>query len=240
MPYEPGRRCVRVASAHDGGSRRARGRADRRASCRRSPGRASRRSRIWSARSSPRRYRRPLRSTAPCGSSRAPVSAARSSSSARSCCRCFASGAGRSRSASSARRSSAGRRRSRPPSARSAFRTRSTAYVRLDKTPFGQALLSLLRFAWLGGGRGDLYTFLRSPYSGLDAPERRLPRGPPARARACRRRSACEEETMRLRDGQPLPVARGSARRADTARRSRRPRGVHAALRLRSRGAARR
>ena len=40
-------------------------------------------------------------------------------------------------------------------------------YARLDKTPYGQALLSLLRFAWLGGGRGDLYTFLRSPYSSL-------------------------------------------------------------------------
>ena len=40
-------------------------------------------------------------------------------------------------------------------------------HTRLDKTPYGQALLSLLRFAWLGGGRGDLYTFLRSPYSSL-------------------------------------------------------------------------
>ena len=41
------------------------------------------------------------------------------------------------------------------------------AYARLDKTPYGQALLSVLRFAWLGGTRGDLYAFLRSPYSAL-------------------------------------------------------------------------
>src|SRR6185312_15296576 len=58
------------------------------------PGRAAfaslRRTRIWSARSSPRLCRRHLRSTVPYGSSRAPVSAALSSSSVRSCCRCFA------------------------------------------------------------------------------------------------------------------------------------------------------
>src|SRR5205807_9631307 len=34
------------------------------------------------------------------------------------------------------------------------------SYVRLNKTAYGQALLSLLRFAWLGGTRADLYAFL--------------------------------------------------------------------------------
>ena len=79
------------------------------------------------------------------------------------------------------------------------------AYARFDKTPYGQALLSLLRFAWLGGDRGDLYSFLRSPYSGLtrqnvDFLEGRL------RGRAVDSPERVEEETIRLRDGQPLQV----------------------------------
>jgi len=78
-------------------------------------------------------------------------------------------------------------------------------YARLDKTPYGQAMLSLLRFAWLGGDRGDLYSFLRSPYSGMtrqsvDFLEGRL------RGRAVDSPERVEEETIRLRDGQPLPV----------------------------------
>jgi ATP-dependent helicase/DNAse subunit B len=78
-------------------------------------------------------------------------------------------------------------------------------YARLDKTPYGQSLLSLLRFAWLGGDRRDLYSFLRSPYSGLtrqtvDFLEGRL------RGRAIEFPERVEEETIRLRDGQPLPV----------------------------------
>jgi ATP-dependent helicase/DNAse subunit B len=79
------------------------------------------------------------------------------------------------------------------------------SYTRLDKTPYGQALLSLLRFAWLGGGRADLYAFLRSPYSllsrqNVDFLEGRL------RGRAVASAARVEEETVRLRDGQPLPV----------------------------------
>src|SRR5919204_4740715 len=79
------------------------------------------------------------------------------------------------------------------------------SYARLDKTPYGQGLLSLLRFAWLGGDRADLYGFLRSPYSGfsrqnVDFLEGRL------RGRAVESPERVEEETMRLRDGQPLPA----------------------------------
>jgi ATP-dependent helicase/DNAse subunit B len=77
-------------------------------------------------------------------------------------------------------------------------------HIRLAQTPFGHALLGLLRFAWLGGGRADLYAFLRSPYSGLrrdhvDFLEGRL------RGRAVRSPGAVEEETARLR-GRPLPA----------------------------------
>src|SRR5438477_268069 len=76
--------------------------------------------------------------------------------------------------------------------------------IRFDQTEFGRAVLSLLRFAWQGGGRGQLYGFLRSPYSGLarasvDWVEGRL------RGRAVETGERTEEETMRLRDGHPLP-----------------------------------
>src|SRR6185437_9423035 len=37
--------------------------------------------------------------------------------------------------------------------------------IRFDETELGRALLSLLRFAWQGGGRGQLYGFLRSSSS---------------------------------------------------------------------------
>jgi ATP-dependent helicase/nuclease subunit B len=73
---------------------------------------------------------------------------------------------------------------------------------RLAQVPFGRALLSLLRFAWLGGGRRDLFGFVRSSYSGLprahaDFLEGRL------RGRGIRSPDRVEAETVKLR-GQPL------------------------------------
>jgi ATP-dependent helicase/nuclease subunit B len=89
-----------------------------------------------------------------------------------------------------------------------AFRTLGVPYgldgrLRLGQTPFGQALLSLLRYAWLDGERRDLFAFLRSPYSGLarahaDFLEGRL------RGRGVTEPARVEEEVGKLR-GQPLP-----------------------------------
>ena len=76
--------------------------------------------------------------------------------------------------------------------------------VRLGQTSFGQALLALLRFEWQGGGRRDLYAYLRSPYSGfprshVDFLEGRL------RGRGISAHETVEAETVKLRDGRPLP-----------------------------------
>jgi ATP-dependent helicase/DNAse subunit B len=72
--------------------------------------------------------------------------------------------------------------------------------ARLARTAYGAALASLLRFAWLGDDRAALFSFLRSPFSGLarhqvDFAEGRL------RGRAISQPERVEEEIEKLRPG---------------------------------------
>ena len=206
LPYEPGRAGVRVAAPHAGGPRRARGRADRGAAARATPSRARRRSRTSSARSSTTRARpaAAARRRDPLlrGRGHARRARARRGGGARAAPRRHAARGDRARLPVARALARAARDRA---SARSASRTRSRAASGSAQTAFGQALLSLLRFAWLGGGRAralrasSARRTRASPRSNVDFLEGRL------RGRGDRAPERVEAETIELRDGQPLP-----------------------------------
>ena len=74
--------------------------------------------------------------------------------------------------------------------------------LRLGQTAFGHALLSALRFVWRDPSRRNLFSFLRSPYSGLARAHADYLEG---RLRGLGVRTKVEERTVELR-GNPLPA----------------------------------
>ena len=75
--------------------------------------------------------------------------------------------------------------------------------VKLAQIPYGHALSGLLRFAWLGGKRSDLFSFVRSPYSEVTRPSADFLEGR-LRGRAVHSPGRIESELAALRNGRQL------------------------------------